>query len=290
MANQKTSLLSGNALTVFPSSNQLLCSLAILLSSMCSQALYAATITQTQFLGVSNIIDRDVSCTGPTNGSIGGCFAQGMTIAKQASQVFGPIFDRFDRSLGTLNNVNLSYNIETGGTWISRPENSQLSISTDFSYSSQVGLDWLWALPGSSSIRQDRIQVGSTDGDFNYRVNEQIDSWAVTLRNSIDYLPSDEDPFRFFTYDGVTDQIWLQLFYSLTASLDGRGADCAIGTAPCGTTNRITFLRSTRFSLTYDYTPTGTDPPPPPVPLPSAFWFFGSAAVMGVGLIRRKRE
>lgn len=290
MTNQNTSISSGNTLTVATSRNQLLCSLAILLVTMCSHSLYAATFTQTQFLGVSNVIDRDVSCTGPTNGSIGGCFVQGMTIAKQASQVFGPIFDRFDRSLGTLNNVNLSYNIETGGTWLSRPENSQLSISTDFSYSSQVGLDWLWALPGSSSLRQDRIQVGSTDGDFNYRVNERTNSWAVTLRNSIDYLPSDEDPFRFFNYNGVTNQIWLQLFYSLTASLDGRGADCSLGTAPCGTTNRITFLRNTRFSLTYDYTPTGTVPPPPAVPLPGAFWLFGSVAVLGVGFIRRKRE
>jgi hypothetical protein len=131
--------------------------------------------------------------------------------------------------------------------------------------------------------------VGSSDGDFNYRVDQQTDSWAVTLRNSIDYLPSDENPFRFFTYSGVTDKIWVQLFYFLTSSLDGRGEDCSLGTAPCGATNRITFLSNTRFLLTYDYTPEGTVPPPA-VPLPGALWLFGSAAVLGISYVRRKRE
>ena len=113
MINQDTFLSFKNNHGFLPFGRLLSNALFLLLVANFSHSLHAATITQNQFLGVSNILDRDASCTGPTNGSVGSCFVQERKLAKQESQVFGPVFDRFDRSLGTLNSVNLSYNIET---------------------------------------------------------------------------------------------------------------------------------------------------------------------------------
>ena len=141
-----------------------------------SQSLHAAIITQNQFLGFSNISNNDISCTAPV-GPFGGCFVQVGFDVSQAGTA-GPIFNRFDSSLGTLNTVNLSYNLQSGGVWISRPENSILSVSTDFSYRNSILLEWANIGAFGSVLQRDPIDLATTSGDFNYRVSQETDSWS----------------------------------------------------------------------------------------------------------------
>lgn len=250
----------------------------LLLSSLPA---HAVTIIQEQSLGFSNIVDNTISCVAPA-GSIGAgnCKVVGGFSVAQAGTL-GPTFDAFDAALGTLNSVTFSYNVNTGGVWISRPESSLLSTSTDFNYASGISVSL-------ENLRQGLTGTGiavdstSRSASFNYRVNQVTDSWNLFLSGSQTF-----DPFLFTYIDGVTTEltagyVTAKLHYNLVAALDGLGLDCELGTASCGTTNRITSLSGTKFTLTYDYTPQAV------VPAPAAIWLFASGLIALTSITRRK--
>jgi len=251
---------------------------SVLLLQITSLSAHSVIITQNQFLGFSNIVDNDISCVAPVaSAGSGSCKVfDGFNVAQAGTS--GPAFNAFDSALGTLNNVTFSYNLQTGGVWISRPESSLFSASTDFNYVSGITLSLDDLRPGLSGTRAS-VDSQSRSASFNYRVNQVTDSWSVFLTGSQNF-----DPYLFTYIDGVTTEPQAQfvtatLHYNLFAKLNGQGLDCEVGTAACGTTNRIIYLNSTMFSLTYDYTPHV-------VPIPGAAWLLASGLLSLAGVAR----
>ncbi len=275
--------------------------LLFLLTLICMyQQGYTATIVQNKFVGISNISDPDISCVSGSaifEPSKQWCWTRTRFSISSGNGSLGFWFNRFDTSLGTLNSVSFTYYLETGGVWIARPENSIFSDSTDFRFRSLVGLyadhfgdkdnvnsrrptwDGISNINTTSPNRQpsdsDIIDGGETFAKFNLRVSPETRIWRMVLSGTKEYAVGPE-----FLFDPDSDpgylfsNIQLLLIYELNASLVGQDLDCGLGNAPCGATNRITYLRKARLTLTYDYDP------PAVVPVPAAVWLFGSALGM----------
>tara|TARA_R110002096_G_scaffold381377_1_gene575233 strand:+ start:1697 stop:2569 length:873 start_codon:yes stop_codon:yes gene_type:complete len=280
----------------------------LVLMIITTHAASSAEISFDRFVGLSNIAvsDQTVSCVTVSGGRPAGTCGAGETILASQAPGLGFLFPRFNTSLGTLNQVNLTYNLNTGGVWIGRPEDSFLSLSTDFNFSSVVGLysdhfgdqsnvdDRLptWNGVDRSLLRDiaasglDTIDGGSTSMEFNSRIDSRAEGWSISLNGTRDFAAS--DAFLFVegeTPNDLRENVQILLLYQLFASLDGRGEDCnaLIAVAPCGATNRITSLTSARITLSYDYDP------PTVVPIPATAWLLGSALGF-IGLFKRKKS